>query len=613
MMRFLRTAYLLFGLMVLHVSGYAQKVEFNVDVPSIVTVGERFNLEFSVNAKPDGFSMPELDGFNVLAGPIESRGQSVSIVGNNVQTEVKFSYIYTLQAPTAGKFTIPAATVTVDGKSYTSQSVPIEVVADASSGGGGGGRAQRQDKEPQTTIAPDDVLMRVIVSRNNVFKGQPIRVSFKLYYRVPLSTYEPYKLPAFNGFWSQKLNTANYKAQREVYKSKVYETQVLEEYLLYPQQAGVLYIEQFDITVVAQIVMQARRQSEWDMLFGGGPEIHEVRKRVTAPPVKITVKELPSGAPSSFAGAVGDFTMSAKLPTTTIAANSAATYTVKISGTGNLPLIQAPKLSLPTSFEQYNMKTTESLNSGGNGITGYRQFEYPFIARAEGEYTVPPVEFSYFNPDAGKYVTLSSKEQNILVQPDSTSGSGSSGGTMISGLNKEDIKILGQDIRFIKIGSAGLSAQGSVLMGNWLYYVIVLLLIAGFVFLLIYLQKRIREQRNAVLVRGKRANKVALQRLRAAEGYMKADNQRQFYEEMLRALWGYMSDKLNIPVANLTKENMREELLKRDVATETTGKYIDIISDCEYAQYSPAGSGQMHEVYRQAVETISKLESVIKR
>lgn len=304
--------------------------------------------------------------------------------------------------------------------------------------------------------------------------------------------------------------------------------------------------------------------------------------------------------------------MESQLPTGSITANSAANYTVKISGTGNLPLIQAPKLNLPNSFEQYNIKTTESLNSTTAGISGYRQFEYPFIARAEGTYPVEPIEFSYFNPDLARYVTLSSKTAEVIVLPDSTGGSVPSRG-MVSGMNKEDIKILGQDIRFIKLGKAQLVSRDRIFMASPLYFVLLLLIAAAFVFSLVWLQKRIRESRNAALVRGKRANKVALQRLRAANGYMKADDRRRFFEEMLRALWGYMSDKLNIPVANLTKENVREELLKRGVSAELSARFIEIISECEYAQYSPAVSGQMNDIYQGAVETISKFESVIKR
>ena len=613
-MRLLKKVFMIVPMLLLAAFGaFAQKVTFEVNAPSVVSADEVFRLEFSLNAKPDGFTPPAITGFDVLAGPTTSQGQSISIVNGNMTQSVNFTYTYVLQAHAPGKYTIPSAEVTVDGKSYTTHPYPIEVVNEGNSApqGGTDGDRNRPAAQPSGKLAADDMVLRVTADRRSVYKGQPILVTAKLYTRV-MASLESFKTPAFNGFWSQELNVENQRPRRETLNGKVYDAIVLRQFLLYPQQAGTLHIEQFDMTLIAQIVTQSRRQSIFDDFFNGGPEVQEIRKKLTASPIRIEVKEFPSGAPASFNGAVGKFTMESQLPTGSITANSAANYTVKISGTGNLPLIQAPKLNLPNSFEQYNIKTTESLNSTTAGISGYRQFEYPFIARAEGTYPVEPIEFSYFNPDLARYVTLSSKTAEVIVLPDSTGGSVPSRG-MVSGMHKEDIKILGQDIRFIKLGKAQLVSRDRIFMASPLYFVLLLLIAAAFVFSLVWLQKRIRESRNAALVRGKRANKVALQRLRAANGYMKADDRRRFFEEMLRALWGYMSDKLNIPVANLTKENVREELLKRGVSAELSARFIEIISECEYAQYSPAVSGQMNDIYQGAVETISKFESVIKR
>ncbi|MFR4026734.1 MAG: BatD family protein [Alistipes indistinctus] len=282
-----------------------------------------------------------------------------------------------------------------------------------------------------------------------------------------------------------------------------------------------------------------------------------------------------------------------------------------MSGNGNLPLIQAPKVTMPSSFEQYNMKTTESLTHNGNGITGYRQFDYPFIPRAEGSYSVGPVEFSYFDPEQAKYVTLSAPQQNVEIKPDSTGGT-SAGTGVISGVSKEDLKILDKDIRFIRIGEPQFHRRGHLYFGSWAYWLALAVLTTITAALYFYLRKHLKELQNTSLVRHKRANKVALQRLKAALGYMTADEEKPFYEEMLKALWGYMSDKLNIPVANLTKDNIREELLKRSVDAEYINRFIEIISDCEYAQYSPSSSGQMTEIYNGAVKMLSKFESLIK-
>lgn len=617
MLRFIKHLSVLLALIGLSPALRAQDIQFEAGVPRMVAVGEAFRIEFSLNAKPDDFTPPAFEGFDVLAGPTTSQGQSVSIVNGKVSQLVSFSYTYVLQARSAGTLTIPAARVKVKGKEYASQPVPIEVVAaDAMPQGAPAGQssgAGSSQRSGSATVAADDVLVRVSVNRNQVYKGQPVKATFKLYTRVPLGGIEKATYPAFNGFWAQDLNVDGYNWQRETYNGKVYDARIIKETLLYPQQSGTLYIEQFSLTVVAQIMSQAApRGSLFDDFFGGGPQVHEVRKNLTASPIRITVEEFPAGAPATFNGAVGQFQISSSLADTTLAANSSGTYLLKVAGNGNLPLIQAPKLSLPTSFEQYNMKTTESLNPTTMGIAGYRQFEYPFIPRGEGRYTIDPVEFSYFDPDKKQYVTLSTPAYSVNILADSTSSAAGERG-LVSGISKEELKILDQDIRFIRIGSPDLKKRGSYWFGSLSYWLLLLALLGAGIGCYLYLKKQLRDRKNTTLVRNKKANKVALQRLKAALGHMNAADERMFYEEMLKALWGYMSDKLNIPVANLTKDNIREELLRRGLPAEQSERFIQLISDCEYAQYSPSSSGHMNEIYNTAVKMLSKFESVIKR
>ena len=590
----------------------AETPSFETVVPNAVAVDEPFRLEYTLNAKPESFSAPtDFPGFDVLAGPTTSQSQSISVVNGSMNQSVTYTYTYVLLAKEKGTYTVPSASVTVDGKTYTTKEVPIEVV-DAEGKPQGNTSSSTQRPQGTSSIGKDDIMVRVHVDKVNVFKGELVKATFKLYTRLNMSGFQNVKFPAFNGFWKQELDVSNYKWQRETVDGKIYDTRVVGEFLLCPQEAGELYIEKFDATVIAQIVTQSRSQSLIDEFFNGGAHVEEVTKEVSTAPVRITVKNLPAGAPDGFAGAVGQFTMTAEPVSSQLSANSAGTFTVKISGSGNLPLIHALKLSLPASFEQYNVKTTESLRYTPAGINGYRQFEYPFIARAEGDYRIDPVTFSYFDPGQMRYVTLNSEAYNLVVSPDSTGGNTPSQG-VVAGLNKEEIKLLGQDIRFIHIGAAGLFARNKLLIGSVWYYVLLLLLIAIAVVGYIYLRKYIRENQNSVLVRNKKANKVALARFRAAANHMAEDNQREFYEEMLRALWGYMSDKLNIPVSNLTKDNIREGLSKRHVPADQRARFIEIISDCEYAQYSPSASGQMKEIYATAVHLISKFESIIKR
>lgn len=606
----------LFALAIFSASA-AEKVTFEASSPLTVAVGEAFRVEFALNAYPDKgtFKAPSFDGFDVIAGPAESSGQSIQIVNGAMTKSINYTITYVLLPQAAGNVTVGAAEVTVDGTVYRSNALPIEIVNEGKSPGAGGTQSRpREDSSPDVTaqnqIAKDDILLRAVVSRTSVYKGEPLRVTFKLYERVPVVGYNDVKFPSFNGFWAQELNTDNARRQRETFNGKVYETLVAKEYLLYPQQAGTLVIEPAELTAVAQVVVPGRRNV--DPFFGGGPDFVNVPRKVQSPRINIAVKPLPAGAPASFSGAVGSFTMDAVLPQERLAANSAATYTVKISGTGNLTFVQAPKLTLPASFEQYNVKTTESINTSAAGISGYRQFEYPFIARAEGAYDIEPIEFTYFDPQRVQYVTLKSKPLTLEITPDARGG-GDAVVMQGRGMSKEEVKMLGQDIRFIKLGGAQLRSERVPFIFSAAYWILLLGVLALFTMIYVALRKQIRESQNVALVRGKRANKVAVQRFRAAKRYMEEQNRHAFYEEMLRALWGYMSDKFNIPVANLTKENVREELHKRGVSSEDSQRFTDIITRCDEAQYSPVESARMNDVYSEGVNLISRIESVIKR
>lgn len=620
-MRGFFTKIFLTALLVLAVfSAYAaEKVTFEANSPLTVAAGEPFRVEFALNAKPDDdtFKAPSFEGFDVLAGPAISQGSSVQIVNGSMTKSVSYTYTFVLLPQAAGNVTVGAAEVRVDGTTYRTRPLPVEIVNE-----GEGSRAQQQQGgsrrpddahgDAQSQIGKDDILLRAVVSRSSVYKNEPLHVAFKLYTRVPYVNLVPESAPSFNGFWSQDLSDPNgARVGRETYNGKVYETRVLYDYLLYPQQVGTLSIDPVEMTVVAQVVVQSRNA---DPFFGSGREVFNVPRKVQSQRTSVSVKALPAGAPASFSGAVGNFTMDAQFPSERIAANSGATVTVKISGTGNLTFVQAPKLPLPTSFEQYNVKTTESINASSSGISGYRQFEYPFIARAEGTYDLEPVEFTFFDPQRMQYVTLKSKPLTLEITPD-TRGGGSGDAVVMQGrgMSKEEVKLLGQDIRFIKLGGAQLRSERVPFIFSAAYWILLVGVLVLFAMIYIALRRQIRESQNVALVRGKRANKVAVQRFRAAKRYMEEQNRHAFYEEMLRALWGYMSDKFNIPVANLTKENVREELHKRGVSSEDSQRFTAIITQCDEAQYSPVESARMGDVYSEGVNLISRIESVIKR
>lgn len=613
MKAFLKNFVLIAGMLLLSAASYAaEKVTFVANAPMLVASGEPFRVEFKLNAKPDDdtFEAPSFEGFEVIAGPSVYRGSSVQYINGSVTQTYEYTYTFVLMPGKRGNYTIGAAEVMVDETPYRTQPVPVEVIEEKPEANAPASESrQESNTSSQGQVNADDILLRVSLSRSSVFKGEPVLAAIKLYRRITLVGLNDAKFPAFNGFWTQELNAENYPQQRETINGKIYESVVLREYLLYPQQAGTLTIEPAEVEAVAQVVVQNNRSR--DPFFGNMPDIYNVNRKVRSPKVTLQVKELPAGAPQSFSGAVGHFSLSETPPSTQLAANSAATYTLRISGSGNLRFLQAPKLLLPASFEQYDIKTTEQIKSSAGGATGYRQFEYPFIARAEGEYEIPPVEFSYFDPKKGQYVTLAAQPLQLNITPDTRSGG--SEARIVKGLSKEEVRLLGEDIRFIKSGNPHLKPIGKPLLFSGLYFLWIGVILAGFVALFLLLRKQIRDSRNTVLVRGKRASKVAIQRFRAAKRAMQEENRYAFYEEMSRALWGYMSDKFNIPVANLTKENVREELLKRGVTNEEAHLFSAIITQCEEAQYAPMASARMSDVYKEGVEFISHLESIIKK
>ncbi len=599
----------------------AESVSFTTSAPMMVAVGETFRVEFALNASPDNdtFVAPDFPGFDVLAGPAVSQGSSIQIINGKMTRSTNVSYTFVLLAQEAGAYTISSAKVKVDKSNYSTKPLPIEVVEESQSGALSTQQSARQSNQsaqaattPENRVAKDDILLRTIVSRNSLYKGEPLRATIKLYSRVAIAGSEGEKMPSFNGFWAQEVpNNGTRQTQRETYNGKVYETQVLRDYILYPQQSGELVIGAAQMDIIAQVIVQSRNV---DPFFGGGHEVYNVRRQISTPDIKINVKNLPAGAPASFTGAVGTFDLTEVAPKRDIASNSASTLTLRIAGSGNLSFVQSPKVEFPEAFETYNVKTTESINLTMNGGSGYKQFEYPFIPRSQGEYTIPAVEFSYFDPKTEGYVVRTTQPFVMSVSADESAVASSGGVSSLQrSISKEDVKVLGRDIRFIKIDSAGLAAIGApfMLSGGYFIAIFVILLVAIIAFVVIRHNLHVSE--NVVLARGKKANKVAVQRFKEAKKYMGEQNERAFYEEMMKGLWGYMSDKFNIPVSNLTRESVREELTKRGVSAADVKGFVEIITQCDEAQYSPLAAAHMGEIYGEALKLISNIETQVKR
>lgn len=602
MMR-LRHFMLVLSLLMLSWAASAQ-VSFTVDAPALTALGRPFNVAFTIDAEPEqnSFKAPEFEeNFDVVAGPSTSVGRSMQFINGKQSSSYNYTITYALMPRESGTFTIGSASVKVDGKTYTTRPMLVEVIAEKQGAG-----VKTPNTSPEGSIGRDDILLRLKVSDTELYKGESLRASLVLYTRVTVENIESLTMPPFDGFWSQELSFDN-APSREEYNGRVYETYKITELLLSPQESGKIVIPEAVMDVVAQVVVQDRRN--YDPIFGGR-QVYRVSRELKSAPVTINVKEFPAGAPQSFNGAVGNFSLRSTMPAAEIDANSADQIELTISGTGNLKFITAPRIALPESFEVYDTKVVDNCKITATGTTGSLTYTYPFVARSAGAFTIPRIEFSFFNPDTQAYETLATEPFTLVVKDD---GSIAASAPATSNYNYGGpMRQLDRDIRFIHTGKLPKRAAAAFILTP-LYWLAIVAMVALFILIYAVLRKRIRERSNTVARRMRHADKMAVQRLRMAERYMNEANRHAFYEEMLRAMWGYIGDKFNIPVASLTKEKIREELYRRNVAEATAEQFCEVISRSEEAQYAPSASGEMTDIYAEAVEVISKIESAVKR
>lgn len=580
--------------------------DFQVKAPNVVGAKERFRIEFVItDARGDGFTGPSFSGLSILAGPSVANGTYVDISGNKQTTTISQTYTYVVE-PISGitKAKVSGASVKVNGKTLRTSDFTIDVVEDRSAGSASSSDRRNSSSSGRSAIGRDDILLRMNVNRQNVYKGEAITATLKIYTRVGISGLSDPKYPSFNGFWAQELDVPRQEPKRETIGGKIYDAQVIRMWLLYPQKSGMLTIEQSEFAAMAQIITQGQSSgnSLFDDLFGGGPSVETVKRKIISPAIKIQVRELPQPAPDGFVGAVGRFDMESSVSNEKLQANAGGAFKIKISGTGNFPLLEAPAITLPQTIEQYNTKTSEQVTYTTSGGSGYIEWEYPFIARVQGNYKIDPMRFVYFDPSSANYKTLTGNELTLSVTPDR------SGGAVISGSSKEDLNILGQDIRFIKTNSAGLSSQGSWLIVGWGFYSVLALELVAFGAVMVLLRRRIELHKDTAKLKNKTANKVAIKRLKAAKNYITQNERTLFFQEMLRALWGYMGDKLMVSAAELNRERVSNELTTRAIDNQLTDNFLYIIEQCEMAQYLSAEQVPMDQVYSSAIEVISRLE-----
>ena len=590
-------------------------VTFRVSAPSTVEAGGKFRVQFTVNTQNvSNFIAPDFKGFEVIYGPATSSQSSFQMINGRTSQSSSIIYTYVLLSDVQGTYTIGSASVQVEGKTVRSKPVQVRVLpagAGGSAYGGGGSSSNgsasgRQSNVPVTTgqgITSKELFMTATASRTSVHEQEAILLTYKIYTLVDLRQLDG-KLPTLDGFQIQEIPLPRTKEfSLEHYNGRNYRTVVWSQYLLFPQKSGKLTIP--SITYEGVVVTRNQNIDPIEAFFNGQSGLLELKKKITTPALTINVSPLPN-KPADFSGAVGKFTLSSSISTQEVDANEAVTLKISVKGSGNMKLIATPEVNFPKDFDTYDAKVNDNFQLTRTGLAGNKDFEYLFVPRHAGTYDIPAVKFTYFDTEARTYKTLTTEPYTIKVNK----GKGGAGQSVsnYSG-QQQDVQQLNQDIRFIKTGDVALHQQGDTFFGTWKYWTAYLLPFLLFVLFIVMGRKRMKTNANVALTRGKKANKVALRRMKTAKTLLDSHDASKFYDEVLRALWGYVGDKFNMSQESLNKENIEQSLTSRNVPAEQIGQFMKVLNDCEFARYAPGDVNEnMENVYNSAISAITKME-----
>lgn len=577
----------------------AQSVTFRAKAPGAVRMNEQFYLTYEVNQEGNNFKSGNLSAFNILGGPSQSSNSSISIINGKMEQSTTISYTYILSASKPGKFTITPGTIQIGGKTHTSNPVTIEVVK---------GNVSTKTEAPTTGISDKDLFVRIEVNKKSVYKGEPITASVKLYTRVQLQQLTDVKIPQFDGFWREDIDNKDQAVQwkRESYDGELYNTGIISQFLLIPQHDGTLTIDPIDLELIALQEVRQKRQhrSIFDDFFDR-PSYQQVKKVLKSPPVKIKVKETPEAAEM-----VGNIKVQSKISKTSLKANESITLSIKLSGQGNLKTVSAPKINFPSDLEVFEPETNQNIKVTSSGISGTKTFEYLIIPRYPGKYHIPAVQLTCFNPKSGKLQKLSTKDYEITVGQGDNNNAASSKDYSRS---REDIQLIGKDIRYIKTNNFALKKSITPWFGSTSFYLSYVLSSGGFILVFLYVRQRRKNTENQSEYKRRKAGKLARKRLKTAEQFLHENNRSKFYEELLKAIWKYLENKLDLHTADLSKDKINYTLINKQVSESTLNRLSSIIEKCEMARYTPAGSSNaLPEDYAASVDLISSLEEEIK-
>ena len=597
--------------------GQAVAQSLTVEAPNLVAVGEQFNVSFVYdgNESVSDFNWSGGAEFQVIWGPQQGSSTSISIVNGKTTKTVRRSYTYVLQVSTPGVFSLPPATLKAKGQVLTSPERRIEVV--------GAARSQQPSSASPQAGAPsgngntsssaqveagNDIILKMVLDKRTVTIGEPVRATLKLYQRVNITGFDDVKLPSFNNFWSQDVTPpGDISFVRENYKGAIYNAAVIKDYVIIPQKSGQLVIEPAELVCLVYQRISHNTGSIFDGFFD---DYTTLRKRVATDPVTVTVRDLPRPAPAGFCGGVGTFEISARVSRDSLKTHEAASLFVTVKGKGNLSLLEAPKVQFPPDFELYDVKISDKIDKNSRGISGSRTYEFPFIPRSWGNFSIKPIEYAWYDSTAKGYVKSTTAEIPLVVLRGEENATSNDPQIIIAGTNKKGVKNLGSDIRFIHTENKGLHADDPFLLGSRMFYVLLCTMIAAAAAaLLIGLVRRARSA-DVAGSRKRKATRMARKRLKQARLLLDKGIVSAFYEELHKALVGFACDKLNMPTARFTKDNLQQELMARQVNAEDAVAFIELLDACEMARYSPTdGQEAMRRHFEQAEQLISNLDS----
>ncbi len=593
---------------------WANEVRFTASAPSQVAVGERFRVIFSINKRPGSFNGPSFGELRLLSGPNQSSSSSSQIIGGQVTHYENYSFTYIVEATREGTFTVAAANATIDGRRYETEPLTIRVSGQSAAGGQSTSPSAGHPQSPSNQGVSDrDIFLRAVVNNPNPYQGQAVTLTYKLYTRVVVSNYSIEKLPSYQGFWSEDVVTADQpQVTEEVIDGQRYNVATIRQVVLFPQRAGMLTIEPLNMLTIVKLTAPRRTGSLLDEFFGGSPfgAFQNAEHNLRSNQVRLNVKPLPTqNRPPSFKGMVGNLDLKAGLKPLQTNVNEPITLNINISGSGNLRMLEKPEIQFPANLEAFDPNISDNIRVSAGGLTGSRSFEYLLIPRTGGTFEIPSIQFSFFDAAAGRFVTRTAGPFTVEV----TGSAMTSGQNPTTGTTQEDVQYLTSDIRFIQNQVFSLSPVGTMFYKSKLYYFLMFGIVISFGLLLLLWRRHIILQSDQALLRNRKAQKMAQKRLKKAQLFMKSENQSEFYDEIFRALWGYLADKLNIPVSKLNKEAVSEIFNTREVPSDLAGRFIETLSECEFARFAPGSPhSKMDETYQRTLQTIITLEKELR-